>query len=89
MSLVEYRNKIDELDEKILKLLEERMKIVDKIARAKMEEGLPIENHEREVELIDRLIDKSSEGLAKYNEMVFREIISASKAYQNEKLDEE
>lgn len=51
MDLEELRQKIDEIDHKILELLAERLKLSPKIAALKREQGLSIEPPDREEEL--------------------------------------
>ena len=48
MTLQELRETIDEIDRQLLLLLEQRMLVVDGIKIIKKEQGLPIEDSERE-----------------------------------------
>ncbi|MBU7043469.1 MAG: chorismate mutase [Theionarchaea archaeon] len=48
MTLQELRETIDKIDRQLLLLLEERMLVVDEIKTIKKEQGLPIEDPERE-----------------------------------------
>lgn len=57
MELKELRKRIGEIDTKMAELFEERMKIVEEVARYKSERGLDIEDLEREKSLI---FEKSS-----------------------------
>ena len=89
MSLEGYRKIIDELDCDILSKLEERMRVAEKIARVKKEEGLPIENLLREKELLESLMEKSSPDLAGYNSIIFRNILEVSKDHQRKTIEQE
>ncbi len=55
----EHRKNIDDLDLKILKLIQDRIDHAIVIRGLKTEQGIPLFTPEREKELIDRLIDKS------------------------------
>lgn len=54
-----HRKKIDELDEQILKLIQERVSQAISIRRLKIENNIPLVTPAREAELIQRLIEKS------------------------------
>lgn len=49
-----YRDKIDEIDIQLVKLFEERMEIVLKIADYKKENNIPILNENREREVLEK-----------------------------------
>ncbi len=72
------RERIDEIDEAILKLLAERLELAEKIGEIKKEYGLEIHVPEREREILERLLKKNR---GKFPERalirIFREIISA------------
>ena len=89
MSLEGYRKKIDELDCDILSKLEERMRVAEKIARVKKEEGLPIENLLREKELMNGILEKSSPDLVGYNRILYNTIFELSKDHQRKVINEE
>ncbi len=56
MSLVEFRKKIDALDEQLLLLLAQRLEICQKLADYKHENNLSIQDRDREQEVIkDRI----------------------------------
>ena len=50
MDLNELRGQIDSIDEQLVKLFSERMKISGRIAEYKTENGLPIYDEKREIE---------------------------------------
>jgi monofunctional chorismate mutase len=52
--LNQLRNQIDEIDEKMVLLFEERMEVVMKIAAYKNQNGIPILNETREKEVIKK-----------------------------------
>ena len=84
MSLVRLRKEIDRLDQRLLKLLNQRMRLVTKIAALKKKLGLPIFDGRREQEVLSRLA-KSQEGLlgAESAQRIFREIFRSSRRLQS------
>jgi len=54
-----YRSKIEALDEKVFKLLEERFEVVVKVGEYKKLNSLPIRNIEREKLLIEKAAKKT------------------------------
>lgn len=74
MSSIEFlRRKIDKIDEEILVLLEERMRLCREIGEVKVREGLALEDKDRECIVLERA--------GRYRE-VFREIIRMCKKVQ-------
>lgn len=72
------RKKIDEIDERILHILKERIEVCKIIGATKGEHGIPIRNYSRENELYRRIIEKAKKlGLNPHQvEAVYREIIA-------------
>lgn len=54
--LIQLRNKINEIDTKLLELLNRRAKIAGKIGKIKLKKGEPVYSPEREKQIIERLI---------------------------------
>ena len=79
----ELRNRINQLDSKLLELLNERAKYVKKIGKFKQKNNLEVEVPEREAELLKILKDTNKGPLT--NQMVtriFQEIIDTLKSLQ-------
>lgn len=77
LRMKELRERIDEIDIRILRLLEERMTVVDEIAEIKKSNNLEIEDREREEEIVK---NKKSRILKKEEiEKIFNKIIEVSK----------
>jgi len=55
----ELRQKIDEIDEKILLLLKERFEIAKEIGREKHKHGMPLRDLERENEKYKQIMEKA------------------------------
>lgn len=54
MALAEHRRKIEEIDEKIIKLIDQRIDVSKKIFEAKRSERKPISDPERERQILKR-----------------------------------
>lgn len=83
----DYRKKIDEIDSQLLKLYEERMDVVAKIGKYKMENNLPVFDAAREDAKLDEVFasvknKKYADGAAQ----LFITLMQASKELQEEIL---
>ena len=77
------RDRIDELDAKLLEVLNERAKCVMKIGKIKQKEKVDVLVPQRETELLERLISINNGPMT--NKMVlhiFQEIIDTLKQFQ-------
>jgi chorismate mutase len=61
MALAEHRKQIEEIDENIIKLIDQRIAISKKIFEAKMSEGKPISDPEREKQVLGKATDLATE----------------------------
>jgi chorismate mutase len=74
------RKKIDLIDKKILRLLEQRVQIAEKIIKIKIENGLSITDRKRENEIIENLIRQTKNKiLKKYLPQIYKIIFKISK----------
>lgn len=82
--IVSYRNKIDRVDQQILKLLSERGKYVVEIGKIKKAMGSSFHVPERETKLLDSL-KKANKGPYSNEavETIYREVLSASLALES------
>ena len=62
LELNELRGKIDEIDDSVLKKLNERMELVKQIGKLKQTSGAPIYRPERERSIINRLTALAKSG---------------------------
>lgn len=81
--LLGYRNEIDEVDSKLIELLEERMKIAAKVADYKRSSGMPVFDAVREREKLNNVASTASEDMSGYTRQMFSLILELSKDYQN------
>jgi chorismate mutase/prephenate dehydratase len=82
VSLENLRKRIDELDDDILKLLDERARVVADVAKAKRSSNLPTYDPERERLILDRLAARAGRFPADAIRAVYREVMSACLALQ-------
>ncbi|MEW6095311.1 MAG: prephenate dehydratase [bacterium] len=81
--LNKFREKIDEIDDQILELLNRRVEIAKEIGKFKRKRGIEAYQPDREREVYDRLC-KKNKGLFpnKTLKVLYREIMSASRAWE-------
>lgn len=81
-----YRKQIDKIDDKIITLLNERGKFVEKIGKLKKLVKLELYQPDREREIIERLKNKSLIIRSISIEAIWREIFDACKLIQDVKV---
>ena len=89
MELSEYRNKLDSIDEEILRLFSERMNIAAEIAFWKQENSLPVLDVRREKEKLQRIEEMSDPELSDYTFTLFSMLMELSRSRQNRILHRE
>ncbi len=82
MNLDELRLKIDDIDEKLVELIQERMDVSASIGKYKLENNLPIYNPKREREKLNDVVDKTRSDLKEYMRTLYSSIFDVSRAYQ-------
>ncbi|WP_282925679.1 chorismate mutase [Helcococcus kunzii] len=83
--LEKQREKIDEIDKEIVRLFEERMKVVVEVAQIKKENNLEIFDSSREnlvIEKVQKYLE--NEKLKKYLEEFYKDLMNVSKKYQRD-----
>lgn len=88
MDLSSLREQIDRIDTELLALFEQRMQIVRNVAQYKKEQHLPIFHPERENQIIERVVEKSPEGLANSSKVLFTTLMELSKIQQKQQIAE-
>lgn len=81
--LKELRRGIDAVDEQMIRLFVERMRLSDAVAQYKRENALPIQNVQREREILDWAQREGGE-YGSYARELFAALIELSKARQQE-----
>lgn len=85
--LSELRQKIDNIDDQIVALYSERMKISKMVAEEKNKLGKGVTNYLREKEVLNRVTDKVDDDIKAYTKQVFETLFDTSKAYQLRYID--
>ena len=78
MKLKELRDKIDEVDQKIAELFNERQRLSQEIAKVKQEKNLPTQDLAREEEVMK----KAEERCGVYGRELFQTLMDLSKKEQ-------
>ena len=86
MDLSEYRARIDEIDDAIVRLFAERMEVAAGIAAYKKENNLPVLDMRREKEKLLQIADKTPEGLKDYAVSLYSLIFELSRSCQSRLL---
>ena len=82
------RTKLDDIDLEIIKLYEERMKIVKKVINLKISNNLPILDSSRESKMLENNLKKiNNEEFKKYYQDVLNGFLKASKDLQKDILN--
>ena len=89
MDLDALREKLNGIDDDILRLFLERMEIVGDVAAYKKEHNLPIFNAARERSILERVCGKSGEALEDYTRILYSTIFDLSRSYQTRLLHSE
>ena len=81
--ILQLRKELDMIDEDILVLLEKRMDIIRQVGQRKLKLDIPIEDIQREKEIINRLTDHSHKKLSdKQLIRIFKAVFQTSKNEQ-------
>ncbi|MDE7106492.1 MAG: chorismate mutase [Anaeroplasmataceae bacterium] len=79
------REKINQVDEAMLKLFEERMQAVQMVAEYKLENHLPIFDASREQSIIEKNVSMlNDKKLESYYRIFFEGVLNSSKEYQKD-----
>ncbi|MBR7130667.1 MAG: chorismate mutase [Lentisphaeria bacterium] len=82
MDISEVRKGIDQIDEEILKLFARRMELGGIIGKLKEDQGIPIENSQREREILLKVTRNSSEDMQSCARILFSTLFELNKSYQ-------
>lgn len=89
MDLKSIRNKIDDIDKKILELFVERMALASDVANYKRQNGMEVYQEGRENEVLERISKLSPPEFEKGARMLFANIMDISKTLQTDILSDE
>ena len=82
MELSDYRQKIDEIDARLVKLFQERMDVSGEIAAVKEEKKLPVFDPAREREKLKQVGEMVPHALRGYTERLYTMLFELSRARQ-------
>lgn len=85
--LKNYREEIDEIDKALLAQFEKRLKVTEKIAAYKKENGLPIFDALREREKLDKIESEVAEENSAYARLLYTTIMELSKDNERKSLE--
>lgn len=85
--LIQCRNRIDEIDKELMKLFEERMKVILDVAKYKKENNMTIFHKDRENQVIEKNLKRiENKELLPYAEEMLHALMDISKKYQHNKI---
>ena len=82
MNIQDYRVKIDEIDEKLIRLFEERMDVAAAIAEFKKANAMPVRDPAREKEKILSVLEQTRDDLKEYTPLLYQVLFEMSRSYQ-------
>jgi len=89
MDLKELRQKIDKIDDEIVRLFEQRMEVSGEIARYKFAHDLPMHDPAREQQKIQELSIKVKKGNETYISALYSLLFELSRANQKQIINAE
>ena len=89
-ALARYRDRIDEIDRRLVELLNERTAIVEEIGRAKRQAALPIYEPKREVQVFENITTHNGGPLSEDGlKRIFERIIDEMRKVQKDRIVQE
>ena len=85
--LSKIREKINEIDNEIVRLWKDRMETCLQVAQYKKENNLPVFDAKRESELLDRVSEMAGEDLEVYSRVLYDTIMTISRSHQHRYLN--
>ena len=89
MELSEIRNKIDVLDDELVKIFLERMRLSLLVAEEKSKMGKAVFDPQREKEIINKLTENLDDEMSEYVTELYNSIFEMSKKRQNKIISKE
>ena len=83
MDLNEIRDQIDAVDNKLIELFAERMRLSNEVANYKREKGVPVIDMKRERDKRNTIFEKSPEEFKEYLPLLYSVVFDLSRSYQN------
>ncbi len=89
MELNDIRKEIDRIDEQILKLFHQRMRLTEDVAAYKTANNMPVYQKDREDAVLKKAVNNSPQDLASASKLLFMTLMDISKCGQQEKITSE
>ena len=83
MELNDIRRKIDTIDDELVRLFAQRMDMSGAVAQAKRQTDLPIRDHARERQILNRVTAQAGDAYAPYVRALYSHIFDLSRSYQS------
>lgn len=83
VDISDFRKEINEIDDKLLELLQRRFDVAKKVGKYKLEKGLPVLDKQRENDIINSIAEKSNFS-KDFIEKFFNAIFEESRRLQEE-----
>jgi chorismate mutase/prephenate dehydratase len=80
--LSDLRGKIDSIDEKLLRLFEERMEVISEVAIHKKSNGIPVLDRQREAEKLNAISEKANPKTEHYAGILYNTLFDLSRSFQ-------
>ncbi|HPZ00386.1 MAG TPA: prephenate dehydratase domain-containing protein, partial [Clostridiales bacterium] len=84
MKLEEARAQINQIDEQLVSLFKDRMKLSREIAETKRENNLPVFDRTRERAILNRVSDLAGEDMETYIQVLYHSVFDVSREYQQQ-----
>jgi len=88
MDLKELREKIDTIDDELVRLFQERMRVAADIAAYKKESGMAVLDKSRERQKLNDVVGKTEDEFKSYTHVLYSMMFELSRSYQNRLLNE-
>ena len=88
MDLKDYRVKIDEIDDQLVKLFQQRMEVSAEIAAYKKENNLPILDAGRERAKLNDVCSKVPQEMRNYTSVLYSSLFELSRSHQSHQRNE-
>lgn len=89
MDLKDLREKIDKIDDDMVRLFQERMKVAADIAEYKREQNMAVLDKSRERQKLNDLVGKTEEDFKSYMHVLYSLMFELSRSYQSRLLNKE
>ena len=85
MKIADWREEIDEIEDKLISLLNRRAECAVEIGALKRKAGLPIYDPKREDEILDRVVQKNNGPVPDHRlRKIFEELIVQTRTFEDE-----